>query len=173
MRTRLGCGLLLFLVLLLPAQSAGRGPSNLDRLLPEIRRHTPGTLYDARGPFFGPDQRARYLIKWMTTDGRILWFEVDASNGHILRLLPTVPGRAYGGNRGYPPDRWEGNEDEGGPGGYPPSPAARRGGAPQREAPPPGRSGSRPRGDAPSGRGERQRDDRPRDHHDGDKPPRH
>jgi hypothetical protein len=107
MRARLGCGLLLFVILLLPAQSAGRnGSGGFDRLLPEIRRHAPGSLYDVQGPYPGPDGRARYRIKWMTTQGRIVWFEVDARNGHILGMvtgtMPSNRGPTYASPYGSP-----------------------------------------------------------------------
>ncbi|MDE2134280.1 MAG: hypothetical protein KGJ49_06735 [Alphaproteobacteria bacterium] len=94
MRARAFSGLFLLFALAFPAVAAERqaehGPS-LDRILPEIRRQTPGTFYDAQGPFIGPDGQARYRIKWMTPDGRIVWFDADARTGRLLGAVP-VPG---------------------------------------------------------------------------------
>ena len=57
----------------------------LDRILPEIRRSVPGSFGgEADGPVAGPDGQARYRIKWVTPDGRILWIEADARTGRIL-----------------------------------------------------------------------------------------
>jgi hypothetical protein len=106
MRARLGCGLLALLALIFPAQAAGgSGSPPLGRLLPEIRRHAPGSLYDVDGPYRGPDGLARYRIKWMTPEGRIIWFEVDARSGHILGMVTgTMPGkRRSEGVEEYPP----------------------------------------------------------------------
>jgi hypothetical protein len=58
------------------------GPS-LDRILPQIREHHPGTLYDAEGPFIGPDGRQHYRIKWGTPQGRVIWFNADARTGRV------------------------------------------------------------------------------------------
>ena len=84
MRARVLPGFLLLLSLAGMAFAAGSGAVPLDRLLPEIRRSTPGTFYDAQGPFMGPDGQMRYRIKWMTPDGRIIWFDADARSGRIL-----------------------------------------------------------------------------------------
>ncbi|HJT41909.1 MAG TPA: hypothetical protein VJ750_00255 [Rhizomicrobium sp.] len=92
------------------AQPYGRGPDRerdgvqpLDRLLPGIRRQHPGEFYDAEGPTYGPSGDARYHLKWMTPDGRIIWFDTDARSGRVLR---SSPGRdAFDGHRyeGPPP----------------------------------------------------------------------
>ncbi|MGC9954156.1 MAG: hypothetical protein ABSD21_07745 [Rhizomicrobium sp.] len=128
MRARVVSSLLLLLALASPAFAAGwqaEGRPSLDRLLPEIRRHTPGTFYDAEGPFSDADGLARYRIKWMTPEGRIIWFEVDARNGQILGMvtgtLPGPSGRRGQGPEGYPPpyppgdrfdsDRYDNNSD--------------------------------------------------------------
>ena len=87
MRARVISSFLLLLALASPALAAdGRyaGSPSLGQILPEIRRSTPGTFYDAQGPFPGPDGQARYRIKWMTPDGRIVWFDADAHTGRIV-----------------------------------------------------------------------------------------
>jgi hypothetical protein len=95
MRARVLSGLVLLITLAAPAFAAGRqaeGRPSFDRILPEIRRHTPGTFYDAEGPFTGQDGLARYRIKWMTPQGRIIWYEVDARDGRILGMVTgTLP----------------------------------------------------------------------------------
>ena len=64
------------------------GVQPLDRLLPGIRRAHPGEFYDAEGPTYGPSGDAHYHLKWMTPDGRIIWFDADARNGRVLRSSP-------------------------------------------------------------------------------------
>jgi hypothetical protein len=86
MRSRILPGLFLLLALAAPALAAGSGATSLDRILPQIRRNTPGTFYDAQGPFPGPDGQARYRLKWMTPDGRIIWFDADARSGRVLGM---------------------------------------------------------------------------------------
>ena len=72
----------------------------LDRILPEVRRSHPGRFYDAEGPFSGPDGQMHYRLKWMTPEGRVLWFDANARTGHVLG--------AGGGRRAFegygPPD---------------------------------------------------------------------
>ena len=110
MRARVVSCLLLLFALAAPAFAADRqavGRPSFDRILPEIRRHTPGTFYDAEGPFTGQDGQARYRIKWMTPEGRIVWFEVDAQRGRILGMvtgtLPIPSSRRDRGSEGYLP----------------------------------------------------------------------
>jgi hypothetical protein len=93
MRAMAVSGLLCLLALLLPAQAAGgSGPPSLDRLLPKIRRHTPGSLYDVEGPYKNADGKRCYRIKWMTPEGRIIWYEIDAGSGRILGMVTgTLP----------------------------------------------------------------------------------
>jgi hypothetical protein len=68
----------------------------LDRILPEVRRNHPGRFYDAEGPFQGPDGQMHYRLKWMTPEGRVLWFDANARTG---RVLGTGGGRhAFEGN---------------------------------------------------------------------------
>jgi hypothetical protein len=64
------------------------GVQPLDRLLPGIRRAHPGSFYDAEGPTYGPTGDPHYHLKWMTPDGRIIWFDADARNGRVLRSSP-------------------------------------------------------------------------------------
>ena len=81
----------------------GAGVQPLDRLLPGIRRQHPGEFYDAEGPTYGPTGDAHYHLKWLTPDGRIVWFDADARNGRVLR---SSPGRDSFDNerfRGVPP----------------------------------------------------------------------
>ena len=100
MRARVVSCLFLLIALASPALAAdrqGEGRSSFDRILPEIRRHTPGTFYDAEGPFLGQDGQARYRIKWMTPEGRIVWFDADAHTGRVLGRVPYPDNRS--GNR--------------------------------------------------------------------------
>jgi len=60
------------------------GPPSLDRILPQIRERHPGKFYDAEGPYRGPDGQYRYRLKWMTPNGRIVWFDADARTGRVL-----------------------------------------------------------------------------------------
>ena len=61
------------------------GIQPLDRLLPGIRRQHPGNFYDAEGPTYGPTGDPHYHLKWMTPEGRVIWFDADARNGRVLR----------------------------------------------------------------------------------------
>jgi hypothetical protein len=64
------------------------GVQPLDRLLPGIRRGHPGDFYDAEGPTYGPQGDPHYHLKWMTPDGRVIWYDADARNGRVLRSSP-------------------------------------------------------------------------------------
>ncbi|MDB5734452.1 MAG: hypothetical protein JWN16_1089 [Alphaproteobacteria bacterium] len=69
-----------------PRYAEGRdGIQPLDRLLPGIRRAHPGNFYDAEGPTYGPTGDPHYHLKWMTPEGRVVWFDADARNGRVLR----------------------------------------------------------------------------------------
>ena len=91
-----------FLALLAPlvvgTMAAAQPAQPLDRLLPEIRRTHPGRFYDAEGPHPGVGGQ-HYHLKWMTPDGRILWFDADARTG---RVLGASPGRDDFDARGAP-----------------------------------------------------------------------
>ena len=56
----------------------------LDRILPEVRRNHPGRFYDAEGPFQGQDGQMHYRLKWMTPEGRVVWFDANARTGRVL-----------------------------------------------------------------------------------------
>jgi hypothetical protein len=64
------------------------GVQPLDRLLPGIRRDHPGDFYDAEGPTYGPSGDPHYHLKWVTPDGRVIWYDADARNGRVLRASP-------------------------------------------------------------------------------------
>lgn len=78
-----------------------QGNPSLDRILPQIRERHPGKFYDAEGPWRGPDGQMRYRLKWMTPEGRIVWFDADARTGRVLspdfdrreRFVPPPPFR--------------------------------------------------------------------------------
>jgi len=52
---------------------------SLDSILGNIRRQHPGQLSDVEGP-----RNGRYIIKWLTPDGRVLWLETDARTGQVM-----------------------------------------------------------------------------------------
>jgi len=60
------------------------GAQPLDRLLPQIRSRYPGTFYDAEGPYPDENGNARYRLKWMTPEGRVIWLDTDARTGRVL-----------------------------------------------------------------------------------------
>jgi hypothetical protein len=86
---------------------SGDGQS-LDQILPQIREKHPGTLYDAEGPFTGPDGRRHYRIKWGTPEGRVIWFDADAQNGRVTGAGERRDRDFYDGGRG---DRFNDGED--------------------------------------------------------------
>src|ERR1700761_9335100 len=116
MRARLFFALLLSLLPLCAPAMAQPGPGGvqpLDRLLPGIRRAHPGNFYDAEGPTYGPQGDPHYHLKWMTPDGRVVWYDTDARNGRVLR---TSPGRdSFDTHQGPPPP---GFRRPFGPGGF-------------------------------------------------------
>lgn len=71
------------------ARAADDNPA-LDRILPGIRERHPGKFYDAQGPYRGPDGQLRYRLKWMTPDGRVVWFDADAHTGRVLGPGPDI-----------------------------------------------------------------------------------
>ena len=83
-----------FLSLLAPpcfGAAAAQPVQPLDRLLPEIRRTHPGQFYDADGPHPGVGG-PHYHLKWMTPDGRIIWYDTDARTGRVLGASPGRDG---------------------------------------------------------------------------------
>jgi len=93
----LGCFALLTAAVPATAQPYGPPPDRygsrdgvqpLDRLLPGIRRDHPGDFYDAEGPTYGPSGDPHYHLKWVTPDGRVIWYDADARNGRVLRSSP-------------------------------------------------------------------------------------
>ena len=117
MRARLLYIFLALAALAFPALAEDRhGGASLDRVLPAIRRNVPGTFYDAEGPFLTPDGRASYRIKWMTPDGRIIWFTVDARSGQIMGGVPVQPRatRFRDDNSGWGDRRNNWQNDDGG-----------------------------------------------------------
>lgn len=86
----------------------GDGVQPLDRLLPGIRRAHPGDFYDAEGPTYGPSGDPHYHLKWMTPDGRVIWYDADARSGRVLR---SSPGRDSFDDRGRGPDHVRGEGD--------------------------------------------------------------
>lgn len=91
-------GFLVTLAALAPAPAAAQpgrhrdGIQPLDRLLPGIRRGHPGNFYDAEGPTYGPSGDPHYHLKWMTPDGRVIWYDADARSGRVLRSSPGRDG---------------------------------------------------------------------------------
>jgi hypothetical protein len=100
----------------------------LDSILPDIRAQHPGRLSDAE-PWTDAGGNVHYRIKWLTPEGRILYFEADARTGRYW----ATNGEGsrwqggqdwHGGNRnrddGPPPDdssarrsHWNGDGDGG------------------------------------------------------------
>ncbi|MGN6516304.1 MAG: hypothetical protein ACTHLR_10760 [Rhizomicrobium sp.] len=87
-----------------PALAQGRyapppGVQPLDRVLPQVRNHYPGTFYDADGPFMDERGSPHYRLKWMTPEGRIIWLDTDARTGRVL----GVEHKRERGNYAMPP----------------------------------------------------------------------
>src|ERR1700743_863157 len=62
----------------LTAPALARG--TLDSILPEIRAQHPGRLSDAE-PWTDGSGNTHYRIKWMTPEGRILYFDAHSRTG--------------------------------------------------------------------------------------------
>jgi hypothetical protein len=106
----------------------GRYYSNvmpLDRILPGIRTGHPGRFYDAEGPFPDGVGGYRYRIKWLTPDGRVVWFDTDAQTG---RIVGTARSDWRAGPPAPPPPNFGYNGARGGPYGYGVRPGAPYGG---------------------------------------------
>lgn len=78
MRSRLFFTSVLLLLLALAGPASARG--TLDSILPDIRSAHPGRLSDAE-PWTDSEGRTHYKIKWLTPEGRILYFNADAESG--------------------------------------------------------------------------------------------
>ena len=98
----------LFAVLLSGTAAFARGGDTLDSLLPEIRAQHPGSLSDAE-PFTAPDGSTHYRIKWMTPEGRILFFDADTRSGRFTPRANYDGGNDAGRNH-------DDGEDDGGRG---------------------------------------------------------
>jgi hypothetical protein len=71
------------LLLALGGPAFARGGGTLDSILPEIRAQHPGRMSDAE-PFTASDGSTHYRIKWMTPEGRIIYFDADARSGRYF-----------------------------------------------------------------------------------------
>jgi hypothetical protein len=82
MKFRVFLGLVALQFALVAPASAQRmaDGETLDRILPDIRAAHPGRLSDAE-PWTDDNGRTHYRIKWMTPEGRILYFDADARTG--------------------------------------------------------------------------------------------
>ncbi|HEX2589865.1 MAG TPA: hypothetical protein VHL34_00110 [Rhizomicrobium sp.] len=90
----------------------GDGPA-FDQVLPEIRRNQPGTFYDADGPFTGPDGRQHYRVKWMTPQGRVIWFDADARTGKVVHRDDYVrPDNRFNGRDDFDDNRDRGDGED-------------------------------------------------------------
>jgi hypothetical protein len=114
MRPAIFALLALLAPLVVAGGAAGQPVQPLDRLLPEVRRTHPGQFYDADGPHPGAGGSQHYHLKWMTPDGRIVWYDTDARTG---RVLGVSPGRDNFDPRGvdrFQRRRYEGPREYGG-----------------------------------------------------------
>ena len=84
------------------------GGETLDRILPDIRAAHPGRLSDAQ-PWTDAHGRTHYRIKWMTPEGRILFFDADARSRRYSSWGNDDDGawrsREDGDNRAAPDER--------------------------------------------------------------------
>src|SRR5471030_1897960 len=80
MRSRAFLALVPLLLALAAPARAQPDSETLDRILPDIRAAHPGRLSDAQ-PWIDDNGGRHYRIKWMTFEGRILYFDADARTG--------------------------------------------------------------------------------------------
>ncbi|MBS0472368.1 MAG: hypothetical protein JSR60_14950 [Proteobacteria bacterium] len=99
----------LFVALTLSAPAMAR--STLDSILPGIRAEHPGRLSDAE-PWTDQNGRVHYRIKWMTPQGRILYFDADPETGRY-RSTGGGEGEWRGGRRNDDARDNRGNGDGG------------------------------------------------------------
>jgi hypothetical protein len=117
---------------------------SLGEILNGIRRERPGNLADVQGPNFGPTGDARYRLKWLTPDGRVLWLDTDARTGRVLGVEGDDRGPPRAGLGGFPgrrgtvaPQSLPPGYDQGPPPGYREPPPGYRGPPPGYAGPPP------------------------------------
>ena len=72
----------------------------LDSILPQIRAEHPGQLSDAQ-PWTDSTGRTHYKIKWLTPEGRVLYFNADADSGR------------YSNSNGEDGGQWRGDRSRG------------------------------------------------------------
>jgi hypothetical protein len=102
------------LLLAFAGPAAARG--TLDSILPDIRAQHPGRLSDAE-PWTDSDGRTHYRIKWLTPEGRILFFNADADSGRFSSSGDGDVGRQWrGGNRSRGDDDGASQSDNNGGG---------------------------------------------------------
>lgn len=98
--------------------------ATLDHILPDIRAAHPGRLSDAQ-PWIDENGRTHYRIKWMTPEGRIIYFDADARTGRYSssnaagedQMRPPPPDRPRDNADNRPPtedhgrrrDNWNGD----------------------------------------------------------------
>jgi hypothetical protein len=104
------------LLLACAAPACARGSETLDSLLPGIRAAHPGRLSDAE-PWRDSEGRTHYRIKWMTPEGRILYFDADTHTGRYSNSGGddgSQWGRGAHGDEGGdgPEDRRHWNDDD-------------------------------------------------------------
>jgi hypothetical protein len=77
-----------------PSQEQANDPRSgvepLDRLLPTIRRSHPGEFSDAHGPVYDASSDPHFHVKWITPDGGVFWFDVNARSGQVLNTSPGI-----------------------------------------------------------------------------------
>ncbi len=87
------------MTVLLAVAGGASARGTLDSILPEIRAQHPGRLSDAE-PWTDSEGRTHYRIKWMTPEGRILFFNADADSGRYTDSGGDVVRRGEGSRRG-------------------------------------------------------------------------
>ena len=109
------------LLLAIGGPAFARGGGTLDSILPEIRAQHPGRMSDAE-PFTASDGSTHYRVKWMTPDGRILFFDAEPHSGRYFNSGDNEVGRQWrhggsgddGGPRWRSRDDSQGGDDDGG-----------------------------------------------------------
>ena len=107
--------LILALFPLVLAMSAPAWARSLDDILPQIRAQHPGKLSDAE-PWTDSDGNEHYRIKWMTPEGRIIYFDADARTGRYSGASGDE-GNASHGRRGNDDSEQGGRRDDSEDGG--------------------------------------------------------